>query len=143
MEFNKAEFAKLLHLAKGNRSINKFGLDSGVDPGYISRLMRQLIQTAPSAQIINKLASRAFNDVTVEHLMAAAGYLPEETKFASLDSTIQADLIFDPELNIALYDGYNEFSPEEKEAVKAIVRNTIETFKRLKAERNAKLDEEK
>lgn len=142
MEFNKAEFAKLLHLAKGNRSINKFGLDSGVDPGYISRLMRQLIQTAPSAQIINKLASRAFNDVTVEHLMAAAGYLPEETKLASLDP-IQADLIFDPELNIALYDGYNEFSPEEKEAVKAIVKNTIETFKRLKAERNAKPDGEK
>lgn len=38
-------------------------------------------------------------------------------------------------INVAFYDGYDELSPEEQEAVKEIVKNTIETFKKMKAER--------
>ncbi|MCM3143086.1 XRE family transcriptional regulator [Brevibacillus sp. MER 51] len=77
MEFDKAEFARLLNLAKGTRSINKFGMDSGVDPGYISRLLRCLIENPPSALIIKKLAEKAHNDIAPETLMIAAGYIED------------------------------------------------------------------
>lgn len=76
MAFDRERFAKLLERAKGNRSINHYGLQCGVNPGYISRLMRGLRETPPSADVINKLAAKAHNGVTVEALMEAAGYLP-------------------------------------------------------------------
>lgn len=77
MSFDKHRFAELLDTAKGNRSINKYGSDAGVDPGYISRLLRCLIDTPPSAAVISKLAARAYHSVSAEELMAAAGYLDE------------------------------------------------------------------
>ncbi len=75
MKFDKKQFAKWLELAKGKRSINKYGNDSEVDPGYISRYLRGLIDQAPSANIIKKLALNAHNNISVEQLLAAAGYL--------------------------------------------------------------------
>ncbi len=75
MNFDKVSFANLLRRAKGERSINRFGVEAGVDPGYISRLLRGLIRTAPSAAIINKLANAARNGVSLAELMGAAGYL--------------------------------------------------------------------
>jgi hypothetical protein len=75
--FYKEQFANLLKQAKGNRSINKYGQDSGVDPGYISRLSRQLIESPPSVAIIKKLAEKAHNEITYESLMQAAGYFGE------------------------------------------------------------------
>lgn len=75
MDFNKKHFASLLILARGDRSINRYGADSGVDPGYISRLSRGLVNTPPSAMIINKMADAAQNKVTAAELMIAAGYL--------------------------------------------------------------------
>jgi SOS-response transcriptional repressor LexA len=73
--FDKQQFAALLKLAKGNRSINRFGTESGVDPGYISRLLRALVGSAPSAAVISKLAEHAANGVSVQELLCAAGYL--------------------------------------------------------------------
>lgn len=75
MEFNKRNFAELLNIARGDRSINKYGHDSDVDPGYISRLLRELIDAAPSPKVIAKLAKKAYSGVTYEDLMTAAGYL--------------------------------------------------------------------
>lgn len=46
-----------------------------MDPGYISRLLRAMVENAPSAVIIKKLADAAFNGVGVQDLLAAAGYL--------------------------------------------------------------------
>jgi hypothetical protein len=62
-------------LAKGDRSINKYGNESQVDPGYISRLLRGLVDNAPSAAIIKKLADAAWNGVSVHELLSSAGYL--------------------------------------------------------------------
>lgn len=62
-------------LAKGDRSINKYGSDSGVDAGYISRLLRGAVENAPSAMIIKKLAGVASNGVGGQDLLIAAGYL--------------------------------------------------------------------
>ncbi len=64
-----------MKLAKGDRSINKYGNEAGVDPGYISRLLRGLVNNAPSAAVIKKLADAARNGVSAQEMMAAAGYL--------------------------------------------------------------------
>jgi len=78
LNFDKQLFASLLSRAKGDRSINRFGSNSGVDPAYISRLLRCLINNSPSAAIIKKLADAACNGVTAQQLMTAAGYLNSE-----------------------------------------------------------------
>jgi transcriptional regulator with XRE-family HTH domain len=78
LEFDKQRFAYLLSQAKGDRSINRYGADSGVDPAYISRLLRGLIGRSPSAAIIRKLADNAYSGVTTPDLLTAAGYLNSE-----------------------------------------------------------------
>ena len=75
LDFNKEEYAAILSLAKGDRSINKFGNDAGVDPGYISRLLRGLVKSAPGAIVIKKLADVAWNGVSIQDLLGAAGYI--------------------------------------------------------------------
>ncbi|NLX02919.1 MAG: hypothetical protein GXY40_10390 [Syntrophomonadaceae bacterium] len=76
----------MLILAKGSRSINKFGNDAGVDPGYISRLLRGLVKNAPGAIIIKKLADVAWNGVSIQDLLGAAGYInPSENPDDQVD----------------------------------------------------------
>lgn len=77
MAFDKENFSQLLARAKGDRSINSFGNLAKVDPGYISRLLRQKIETPPGPGVIKKLAEHALPGVTYEDLMAAAGYIHE------------------------------------------------------------------
>lgn len=50
-------------------------MDAGVDPGYISRLLRGLVDNAPSAAVIKKLADAALTPVSTQEMLAAAGYL--------------------------------------------------------------------
>lgn len=78
MEFNKTAFSHLLRLALGSRSINKYGKDAGVDPGYISRYLRLQIDNPPSATVISKLADGSQGRVTAEMMMEVAGYLQIE-----------------------------------------------------------------
>lgn len=84
MDFNKSKFSELLMLAKGKRSINNYALTSDVDSAYISRLLRCLVDKPPSATIINKLAAKAHNGITSNDLMAAAGYLDENSSSNSI-----------------------------------------------------------
>ena len=77
--FDKKAFAKLLTLALGKRSINQYERDSGVSAAHISRLMRELVDTPPSPQTIEKLSAKAHNEVSYEDLMKAAGYLSTVT----------------------------------------------------------------
>lgn len=81
--FNKDRFSNLLRLALGNRSINKYGKDSGVDPGYISRYIRLQIEKAPSALILSKLAEGSEGRVSIESFMEVAGYLQVDPPEAS------------------------------------------------------------
>lgn len=74
-EFDKEKFAELLYKAKGKRSINNYALKSGVTSAHISRLLRGLLDTAPTPPTIKKLADHAQNDVTYEDLMKAAGHI--------------------------------------------------------------------
>ncbi len=73
--FNKDKFAKLLQVAQGERSLNKYAFESGVTSAHISRLSRCLLDTPPSPQTIKKLAACAHNEVRYEDFMVAAGYL--------------------------------------------------------------------
>jgi hypothetical protein len=73
--FDKPKFAELLDKAKGNRSINQYGLHSGVDAGYISRLLRKMVEAAPLPPTLKKLADKAYNGITYEDFMIAAGHL--------------------------------------------------------------------
>lgn len=75
MVFDKVLLADLLQKAKGDRSINMFGYEAGVDSGYISRLLRCRLTKPPSAMILSKIAEKASNDVTIEQLLGAAGYI--------------------------------------------------------------------
>ncbi|MCL6561213.1 MAG: hypothetical protein K6U74_20985 [Firmicutes bacterium] len=77
MAFNRDKFAELLLKAKGDRSINSFGNQSKVDPGYISRLLRKKVETPPGPGVIKKLAENARRGVSYEEMMAAAGHLRE------------------------------------------------------------------
>lgn len=73
--FNKAEFAMLLEKAKGDRSINQYASDTEVSAAHISRFLRELIDAPPAPETISKLASKAYNDITYQDMMIAAGHL--------------------------------------------------------------------
>ena len=75
MGFNRELFAYLLQKAKGDRSLNRFGYESNVDPGYLSRLLRCQVETPPGALVLTKIAGKAHNKVTIEQLLGAAGYV--------------------------------------------------------------------
>ncbi|MCL6634597.1 MAG: S24 family peptidase [Peptococcaceae bacterium] len=91
MAFDKKKFALLLARAKGERSINSYGNQAKVDPGYISRLLRQKIETPPGPGVIRKLADHAMPGVTYEELMAAAGHIrePAEHGIYSLKAALE------------------------------------------------------
>ncbi|MEZ2737245.1 helix-turn-helix domain-containing protein [Aneurinibacillus aneurinilyticus] len=113
---------------KKDMTVNQLAMYSGVSAAAISRIENGK-RGVPKPETIRKIAEAL--KVPYEELMEAAGYLPEENQ----SSSQKQSLLNDPELNIAFYDGYDELSPEEQEAVKEIVKNTIETFKKMKAER--------
>lgn len=75
MTFDKELFAELLRKAKGDRSINKYASEIDISPAHISRLLRKLIDTAPSPETISKFSQGAHNGITYEMLMQAAGHI--------------------------------------------------------------------
>ncbi|MCM3413567.1 LexA family protein [Metabacillus litoralis] len=72
--FDKDKFAELLDRAKGKRSINVFAKECGIAAAHISRLLRGLVDTAPTPPTIRKFADHSQNEVTYEDLMNAAGH---------------------------------------------------------------------
>lgn len=77
MTFDKEKLANLLKKAKGDRSINQYSLHSGVSAAHISRLMRGLLTAPPNPSTIASLADKAYNDITYNDLMQAAGHITE------------------------------------------------------------------
>lgn len=73
--FNKEALSILLEKAKGDRSLNQFGLRSRVDAGYLSRLINQKVENPPSPEILMKIGDVAHNGVTYEELMKVVGYI--------------------------------------------------------------------
>lgn len=77
--YDKEKFAELLRKAIGNRSMNKYAEAAGVSNAHVSRLLRGLLEKAPEAETIKKLAEAAHNEVTYDELMEAAGHFSTET----------------------------------------------------------------
>jgi hypothetical protein len=72
--FNKVLFATYLKLAQGNRTFNAYATDSTVSPAHISRLTRQLIETAPAQDTLLQLSAVAQNGVTFNDLFKASRF---------------------------------------------------------------------
>lgn len=73
--YNKEEFARLLDMAKGNRSVNQYARESGVSAAHISRLLRALLDNPPTPTTIDKFAQAAYNNISYCDLMIAAGHI--------------------------------------------------------------------
>ncbi|MCX7923402.1 MAG: helix-turn-helix domain-containing protein [Clostridia bacterium] len=81
------DYSKLIELlskCKGNRSLNKFAEECGVDAGHLSRIMRGIMVNPPNPDTLRKIAENAHNGITFEELMLAAGYLEKKFVGSSL-----------------------------------------------------------
>ena len=90
---DNGKLVELLELAKGeDRSLNTFAQHANVSAGNLSRVFNG---QKPSPQLLKKIASRAYNGVTYEQLMEAAGYLSNaESQYNTIPilGTIRAGL---------------------------------------------------
>jgi len=80
------ELIRLLKVAKGDRSLNRFAEEAGIDAGHLSRVMRGIMVNPPSPETLKKISDNAHNGVTYEELMIAAGHL--EKKFYQENLTL-------------------------------------------------------
>ena len=76
--FNPELLIELVKQAKGNRTLNQFAKQCGVDAGTLSRIIANKNKQAPKPDTLKKIADQAYNNVTFNELMVAAGHIPED-----------------------------------------------------------------
>ncbi|AJD83042.1 helix-turn-helix domain protein [Paenibacillus phage HB10c2] len=54
--FNRTEFTSLVNYAKGNRTIDQFSKDTGVDKGELNNICNGSISTPPNLETVKKIA---------------------------------------------------------------------------------------
>ncbi|QKY69441.1 DNA-binding protein [Lentibacillus sp. CBA3610] len=86
-KFDKDLFGDLLNAAKGNRSINNYAQQSGVDSAHISRFIRGKVSNPPTPSTIERLANVAQNNISYQSLMIAAGHIDADHKHSPNKST--------------------------------------------------------
>jgi len=85
--FDKDKFADLLKKAIGDRTATVYADLVDVNRTYISKLLNKKLPNPPGPEIIKKLASKAYHNITYEDFMVAAGWLPENySKFIEYSS---------------------------------------------------------
>ena len=151
MTFNKDEFARLLGLAKGDRSINQYALHSGISAAHISRLMRSLLDTPPNPDTIKSLSEKAYGEVSYNALMKSAGHFDDDvagsnsdwdSKLPELTKKDERDITKDLEVmvnNLNSEDGYaafgghsiDEADEEDLELLKSSLENSYRLAKRM------------
>jgi transcriptional regulator with XRE-family HTH domain len=81
---NKNEsYEKLLTLikqAQGDRSLNQFALNCNVNAGHLSRVLNGKFVNPPTPDFLKKISQHAYNEVTYDNLMEAAGYTVNDIK---------------------------------------------------------------
>lgn len=77
---DNTKFIELLNAAKGERTQNQFALHCGIGSSTITRFIKG--ERKPTPAVLKKIASKAYNGVTYEELMQAAGYLDEVQIYA-------------------------------------------------------------
>lgn len=74
-EMDKAEFAKLLQLAKGGRTMKDFADECGVNPSTFTRITQMANKGASSTELLEAIAAHTVStEVTLEKLATANGY---------------------------------------------------------------------
>ncbi len=148
MIFDKEEFAELLKRAKGDRSINQYALHSGVSAAHISRLMRCLLDASPNPNTIEALADKAYNDVSYNDLMLAAGHISREkesdwnSELPELTEKEERDIMkdledmvnnLDSESGYAAFDGQSidDLDKEDRELLLSSLENSLRLAKRM------------
>lgn len=73
--FNSDLLIELIKQAQGDRSLNQFAKNCGIDPGNLSRIVNNKNAQPPKPETLRKISSHAQNGVTYEDLMNAAGHI--------------------------------------------------------------------
>ena len=71
--FNKRIFAMLIEKAKGERSVRRFALESGISYLQLRKLIMCEQENPPGLKLITKLAENSENGVDIEDYLYAAG----------------------------------------------------------------------
>ncbi|MFZ5649458.1 MAG: hypothetical protein ACOY4I_01205 [Bacillota bacterium] len=90
-KFDKKTFSELLIKAMGDRKMSEYAHHAGISLTYLSELIREQRDNQPMPPTIKKLADKAYNGVTYEELMAAAGHLPETGRKPPLPEALEGD----------------------------------------------------
>jgi HTH-type transcriptional regulator, competence development regulator len=78
----------LIKQAQGDRSLNEFAKQCGIDSGNLSKIINKKNKHAPKPETLNKIATHAQNDVTYEQLLDAAGHIKIETTTVPIQTPV-------------------------------------------------------
>lgn len=104
--FDLDKFAELLKKAIGDRTSVDYADLVDVNRTYISKLMNKKLSNPPSPDIIKRLASKAYHNITYQDLMIAAGYSEEQKKIDLLDAL--------EDQNTKIYAGNQPLTPKQR-----------------------------
>jgi SOS-response transcriptional repressor LexA len=150
LDFNKELFADLLHHAKGDRSLNKFAAECGISASHLSRLMRQMLDTAPNPDILQKIADASRGEAAYINLLIACGYLnPNEQELHETISHIKeansaytADSYISIPVLETIKDGFDLYAEQQVMEHEVVPRDWVKggKFFFLKVTENCMLD---
>jgi len=73
--FNAELLSDLIKQAQGDISLNNFARQCKISSSTLSRIINMMNSCAPSPSTLQKIAAWAYNGVTYDELMKAAGYI--------------------------------------------------------------------
>lgn len=73
--YNSDLLIELIKKSQGDRTLNQFAKHCEIDPGNLSRILNKKNSQAPKPETLRKIANHAYNDVSYEELMSAAGHI--------------------------------------------------------------------
>jgi len=80
--------ADLIKKAQGDRSLNEFANQCGLDSGNLSKIINKKNKHAPKPETLNKIATYAQNGVTYEQLLDAAGHIKIESASTPIENPV-------------------------------------------------------
>lgn len=122
MNFDKENFSKILTEIKNSYgSINKMAEKMEITAAYISKLIRNMYDNAPSPEILKKISDNSNGLVTYENLMEVCGYLDNEyiRKYFIHNYNV-SNTTFEKALGNNIFDGLNE---KESEVLAQIIKD--------------------
>lgn len=90
--FDQDLFAELLKKALGPHSAYRYAKEVSVSRGHISLLLGKKTNTPPTPETISKLASKAYNNITYDDLMMAAGHIAGHKDSKDIKKVVVSDI---------------------------------------------------